>query len=272
MTEPMTTRARHRAAARDLFAWSRGWSIGGRSSVHAAISGRQLPGFEELPDSPYGSGNVGLNVGDDPADVERRRAALARRAGATRLIIANQVHGAEVAVVTEQTLETPTADALVTAQPNLMLGVTVADCVPVMLVDLGSGIVGVAHAGRKGMAAKVVTATLDAMADLGAEVVVAVVGPSICARCYEVSEQVRAEVAVAAPLTPSVTRTGTPSIDVVAGVLDELAPRTIGIELLAGCTAESPDLFSHRASGGTAGRFAGYVWRCHPHDDDVELG
>lgn len=264
----MTTRARHRATSDDLFTWSTQWPRDGRASACAAVTGRNLPGFEVSGQPGFGSGNVSLTVGDDRTVVEQRRAAIAQQAGADALVIAHQVHGREVAVVTAETIAlapgTITADALVTAEANVMLGVTVADCVPVMLVDPSAGVVGVAHAGRAGMALGVVPAALDAMADLGATAVHAVVGPSICARCYEVSSDLRDEVASVAPVSASVSRTGTPALDVAAGVLDQLAGRVVQIELLPGCTAESSELFSHRASGGAAGRFAGYVWRPEP--------
>ena len=264
-----TTHARHRSSPTDLFWWSGAWPVGGRALVHAALTARNLPGFKADPESPFGSGNLSGSVGDDPAEVERRRAAITTEAGCSRLLIPRQVHGKDVAVVDASTTEPPTADALVSATPNLMLGVLVADCVPVMLVDQTRGVVGVAHAGRRGMAAGVVTATLDAMADLGADNVSAVVGPSICARCYEVPDDLRAQVAAAVPFTASVSRTGTASLDIVAGVLAQLRRRTVHIQLLAGCTAETPELFSHRASAGSAGRFAGYAWQHQPDADDT---
>lgn len=256
----MTTRARPRRP-RETFLWTREWPLEAGASAFAGLTGRTLPGFDAEPGSPYASGNLGLNVGDDAELVRSRRAAIAERIGVSRLVLPSQVHGTDVVVVDEDTPDQVTADALVSVTSGIALGVTVADCVPVMLIDVAAGVIAVAHAGRRGMAEGVVPATLQAMADLGAEVVSAVVGPSICARCYEVPEDLRAAVAVHSPVSASVSRTGTPAIDVVAGVLDQLATRTVEIELLPGCTAESGEFFSHRGSGGSAGRFAGLVWR-----------
>lgn len=246
------------------FWWGRDRTAGS-THVHAALTGRDLPAHPagQTPDavSPYGSGNLGLNVQDDPAAVRARRATIATHIGVgpEHLLLPRQVHGSDVAVVDGPWDATPEVDALVTATPGLVLGVTVADCVPVMLLDPDAGVVGVAHAGRRGMAARVATATLDAMAGLGARRVHAVLGPSICARCYEVSGQVREEVAATAPLSASITRTGTPALDVAAGVLAELADRCAGLDVVPGCTYERPDLFSYRRHQVT-GRFAGLVW------------
>ena len=246
------------------FWWTRDWTTG-PVDAHAALTGRDLPAHQDgqTPDavSPYGSGNLGLNVQDDPESVQARRTAIATHIGVRPecLLLPRQVHGNDVAVVDGPPDATPEVDALVTATPGLVLGVTVADCVPVMFVDQDAGIVGVAHAGRRGMAARVAGNTLDAMADLGARTVHAVLGPSICPRCYEVSGQVRDEVAAVSPLSASVTRTGTPAIDVAAGVLDELADRCASLDVVPGCTHERRDLFSYRRAQVT-GRFAGLVW------------
>lgn len=257
---------RHSSAQTTTFYWSRRWQADGRDVAGAAVTGRDLPGPHpagQTPDavSPYGTGNLGLGVQDDPAHVQARRATVASQIGIApeRLLLPRQVHGSDVAVVDSWWQDAPEVDALVTVTPGLALGVTVADCVPVMLVDAENGVVGVAHAGRRGMAAGITTATLDAMADLGARDVDAVLGPSICARCYEVSDQIRDEAAATAPLSASLTRRGTPAIDVAAGVLAELAARCRSIDVVPGCTAERADLFSYRRDHLT-GRFAGLVW------------
>lgn len=256
---------RHSSASAAMFYWSRSWTVDGYDVALAAVTGRDLPGRSaagQTPDavSPYGSGNLGLNVQDDPAQVQARRATVAAHIAVApeHLLLPRQVHGCDVATVDGSWQDPPEVDALVTATPGLALGVTVADCVPVMLVDAERGIVGVAHAGRRGMASGVTTATLDAMADLGATTIDAVLGPSICPRCYEVSAEVRDVAAAAAPVSASLSRYGTPAVDVAAGVLAELGPRCRSIDVVPGCTAERTDLFSYRRDRLT-GRFAGLV-------------
>ncbi len=246
---------------RDPFWWSRGLSSS------AAVPGWPEPlwaGFTgqggAVQGSPYGRDNLGQHVGDDADRVDANRRAVAECAGvpSSHLLFVDQAHRTEV-LVAEGPWETevPSADAVVTRIPGLALAVMVADCVPVLLLDGRAGVVGVVHAGRQGMADGVVEAALDAMADLGARAVHAVVGPSICARCYEVPEKLRRDVAVAVPLSASVSRTGTPSLDLAAGVLEQLSG-CAQVELVPGCTAECANLFSYRRDGRT-GRFAGVV-------------
>ncbi len=84
------------------------------------------------------------------------------------------------------------ADALVTQQGGILLAVTVADCVPVFVVDPGNRLVGLAHAGWRGAAAGVVQATLEALCDRGSAVdsLYVHLGPAICGKCYEVGPEV----------------------------------------------------------------------------------
>lgn len=210
----------------------------------------------------YASLNLGDHVGDDQEAVRENRSRIADSLGVApdRLLFAEQVHGTSVVVADGPWQGTaPGADALVTRTPGLALGVLVADCVPVVLRAPAQGVVAVAHAGRRGMADGVVEQVLRTMRALGAGRVDARVGPSICARCYEVPQQMRDEVAARAPVSASVTRTGTPSLDLAAGVVAQLLDGGARVDVLPGCTAELGDLFSHRRDGVT-GRFAGAAW------------
>jgi polyphenol oxidase len=209
---------------------------------------------------PWDSLNLGSHVGDSPAAVLENRRRVAEAAGVTGLVVATQVHGRDVVEVSGPWPgDVPEADALVTTVPGLALGVLVADCTPVLLAAPDEGVVGAAHAGRKGLAAGVVPALVAAMRDLGARALVARVGPSVCPRCYEVPVALRDEVAAQVPVAASVTRRGTPSLDVAGGVLEQLAPRSRDVQQLPGCTVEDPTLFSYRRDR-TTGRSAGLVW------------
>jgi polyphenol oxidase len=211
---------------------------------------------------PYASLNLAGHVGDDPAAVveNRRRAALAVGVAPDRLVFATQVHGADVVEVTaDRPAVPPQADALVTRERGTALGMLVADCTPVMLVAPDEGVVGVAHAGRRGMAAGVAARTVGAMRDLGADRVLAWVGPSICPRCYEVPDLLRAEVAAVAPASFAVSAQGTPALDVAAGVAEQLAAVCDGVTWLHGCSRADPGLYSYRRDP-TTGRYAGLAW------------
>ncbi|MEV5880181.1 peptidoglycan editing factor PgeF [Streptomyces sp. NPDC052101] len=239
--------------------------IGQRESVsgaHFAFTDR----WGGVSAAPYEELNLGGAVGDAPEAVRANRDVAATALGIDpgRVVWMNQVHGADVAVVDEPWGERPVpeVDAMVTARRGLALAVLTADCVPVLLADPVAGIAAAAHAGRPGMVKGVVPAAVRAMVELGAEPdrIVARTGPSVCGRCYEVPEPMRAEVAVVEPAAHAETSWGTPAVDVSAGVhaqLDRLGVCDRAQSPV--CTLESGDHFSYRRDRAT-GRLAGYVW------------
>ncbi|MGW7302446.1 peptidoglycan editing factor PgeF [Streptomyces sp. NPDC054829] len=215
---------------------------------------------------PYEELNLGGAVGDDPGAVRVNRELAAKSLGIDpgRVVWMNQVHGDAVAVVDGPWGERPVpqVDAIVTAEPGLALAVLTADCVPVLLADPVARVAAAAHAGRPGMVAGVVPAAVRAMTELGAEPsrIVARTGPAVCGRCYEVPEEMRAEVSAVEPAAYAETSWGTPAVDVTAGVHAQLD--RIGVhdrERSPVCTRESGDHFSYRRDR-TTGRLAGYVW------------
>jgi YfiH family protein len=140
----------------------------------------------------YESLNLSFAVGDDPGAVleNRRRVAAAVGANLGEFVFTRQVHGAGVRVVTAEDRgsgafavdqQVPEADALVTADPSVVLAILAADCVPVVLYDPVAHVLGCVHSGWRGTVARVSEAALAAMSNLGAtqENVVAGVGPAI---------------------------------------------------------------------------------------------
>ncbi len=143
----------------------------------------------------YTSLNCGYGSGDKAENVtENRRRAMAEiDLEGDRLVTAYQVHSPDVVEVKSVWAreDSPQADAMVTRERGLALGILTADCVPVLFADAQAGVVGAAHAGWKGALNGVVAATVDAMGRLGAkaENVVAGIGPAICQRSYEVGPE-----------------------------------------------------------------------------------
>jgi polyphenol oxidase len=227
--------------------------------------------------APYDTLNLGGAVGDDPAAVAENRRLTARACGLAdgRLAWMRQVHGVAVRYADAgaagtaghetvgSAVETlPEADASFTDVPGLGLGVLVADCAPVLLADPQARIVGVAHAGREGMAEGVVTELLSAMSAAGADPtrMRAAIGPHICGGCYEVPAEMRDRVAGKVPEAGCVTTKGTPGVDVGAGVGAQLARAGVAsVTSDPRCTAETPSLYSYRRDGRT-GRLAGLIW------------
>ncbi|SFQ37582.1 conserved hypothetical protein [Roseivivax halotolerans] len=137
----------------------------------------------------------GLNCGTGSSDqsemvrINRARVADAMQVAPQELVTVHQIHSAEVTVVTRETAQQrPRADAMVTREPGLALGILTADCQPVLFADPEAGVIGAAHAGWRGALAGVLEATVEAMVKLGADrgAIRAVIGPSISQRAYEV--------------------------------------------------------------------------------------
>ena len=163
--------------------------------VRAAVLGDVPHGFfgraGGVSVGPIAGLNCGLGSGDEPAAVEanRRRAADAVIPNAP-LASVHQVHSPTAVIVREAVPhdQRPHADALVTDRPGLLLGVVTADCAPVLLADVESGVVGAVHAGWRGATAGVTDQAIAAMISLGARIdrIAAVVGPAIARASYEV--------------------------------------------------------------------------------------
>jgi polyphenol oxidase len=216
---------------------------------------------------PFDDFNLARHVGDLDAAVTTNRHRLAHELGLrlADLRFMDQVHGCDVAI-TPSTVDDeaddqgrpPAVDGLISGRTDEALVVMVADCVPLLLVDRAEGFVAAVHSGRPGMVSGVVPATVGRMRELGASSIEALVGPSVCARCYEVPGEMRDAAAAVSPSAAGVTWTGTPSIDVAAGVVEQLVRDGVSVRWLPGCTRENADLYSYRRDGQT-GRFVGVV-------------
>ena len=204
----------------------------------------------------YTSLNLGDHVGDSLQSVAKNREIISEKFGATQYM--KQVHGNRVAVIEEVTDEVPTADALITGIPGITLAVMVADCIPLMLSSKHS--VAAVHVGRKGLVNRVAEKTIEIMREISDQEITATLGPAICGKCYEVSQDIFDEVVASHPAAATRTSANNPSLDLVAGLITDL--KSLGIKSIdnqSRCTVESDDLFSYRRSAIT-GRQAGLVW------------
>jgi YfiH family protein len=205
-------------------------------------------------------------IGSAPNGLEARRQALVGRPWAWLA----QVHGARVEVVTAEDLDAirgRPADALVTAEPEVVLAVQTADCVPITFAS-HEGVVGVAHAGWRGLESGVVEATVDAMRQLGAEQILPAVGPHIGPECYEFGAEDLDRLADRfGPGVRATTSWGTPGLDLGAAVAVALWEAGVGPEpeprpvRAVACTACQGDRwFSYRARAEPE-RMATVIWR-----------
>lgn len=200
--------------------------------------------------------NLGGKMGDRPARVAANRTALANEIGA-RLSLISQVHSGDAididdvyadnadfgfdasgthtesepsdeavaAAVEAETRIVIAADGQVTSRAGIALGMFAADCLPVLMADPESGVIGAAHCGRKGLQSGVIGSTVDLMVSKGAtrERIVATLGPCICGDCYEVGGDMADEFDAQFPGTFTLSRFGQPGIDIAQAALQELA-------------------------------------------------
>ncbi|WP_062522418.1 polyphenol oxidase family protein [Demequina silvatica] len=215
--------------------------------------------------APYDSLNVATHVGDSPEAVALNRATVSALAGAPVSFL-HAEHGIRVAEVTVPGEDPPVADVLVTRTPGVAIGAIAADCVPVLLHDAATGAVAAVHAGREGVRMGAVDAAVAALLDLRTPAqrrdrrgMAASIGPAICGRCYEVPEEMRDQVASRHPTARSVTRAGTPALDLPRAIETRLGELGVADVLRhRACTLEDPTLFSHRRDGVT-GRHVGVI-------------
>lgn len=219
----------------------------------------------------YRSLNLGAAVGDDPECVERNRTRFAAAAGfrAEACVRVNQVHGS-LAVEVRTPGVGATADAMVTAERNLILSVGTADCVPIYLLDPERGVIALCHAGWRGTVAGVAVNALRAMRDTWGctpERIWAAIGPSIGPCCYEVDAPLIDRVEAHLPWSDDVLgrrSTGHAHLNLweanrKALVASGVEPEQISVAHL--CTACSEALlFSHRRDRGQTGRMEAALW------------
>jgi polyphenol oxidase len=167
------------------------------SSLLAAIPGLRHAFFTReggISSGIYQSLNGGLGSNDDPAHVAENRRRMAEQMGVApeHLLSAHQIHSPDVVVATEPWQgDKPRADALVTRTEGIAIGVTAADCGPILFADASARVIGAAHAGWKGALTGVLESTIDAMEKLGADRsgIVAAIGPLIRQHSYEVGSE-----------------------------------------------------------------------------------
>jgi len=217
-----------------------------------------------VSDGVYASLNGGIGSDDAPGKVSENRARMAASLGVApeRLITAYQIHSPQVVVADRPwpQSERPRADAIVTRTAGLAIGISTADCGPVLLADRHAGVIGAAHAGWRGALTGVIEATVAAMETLGAarHRMVAAAGPMIRQPNYEVGQELvdrfLADDAGNARHFAAAPRAGHALFDLAGYVVARLRQAQVAeIEDVGLCTYADPALFfsyrrtTHRA-------------------------
>jgi YfiH family protein len=207
----------------------------------------------------YGSLNCGLGSRDDAEAVRQNRALVAETLGVLpeRLLTLYQIHSAKAVVVDKPWNNgAAEADALVTRTPGLAIGALTADCAPVLFCDPDARVIAAAHAGWRGALSGIVETTVATMQELGAspERVVAVIGPTISQRAYEVGADYKDRFLAEEQASESFFLTdegsGEPHFDLAGYVAERLSRAGVGtVSDLGLCTyCDETRLFSYRRS------------------------
>jgi hypothetical protein len=226
-----------------------------------------------VSEGPFASLNLGFFVGDLSEHVGENYRRLARAAGAAlgALHTVRQVHGD--AVVEARAVEAPPvlrppeaeADALWTERAGEWVGVSTADCVPVLLVDPEGRRVAAVHSGWRGTDARIVARAVEALVARGSrpERLLAAVGPSIQRCCYAVSEDLAARFTERFGAEVVLQEGGQPRLDLARAVRDTLwaaGLKPAHVDVLPHCTAcDAGRFFSHRRDAGRTGRHLNFV-------------
>ncbi len=225
---------------------------------------------------PYNSLNFGMNTEDSPHNLEGNRSLLARTFGISveRLVTVRQNHGTDILVIDSLNDDFShflgiEADAVITNQPGVMIGVTVADCVPILLYDPIKKVIAAVHAGWQGTSAGFVRQTVLGMIKLfGSRPadIKAAIGPCINRCCYEVDQPVRDRFKDQPELWNAAAEageTGKWHLDLALAncmQLEETGLPTGSIQTAGVCVCCHKELyFSYRRDNGETGRQIGFI-------------
>lgn len=217
--------------------------------------------------APYASFNLGSHVGDNPLTVSRNRMLLAPLLPSEPVWL-NQVHGITVSDAGRSGC-LPEADASVSSHSGAVCVVMTADCLPILLCDVGGTVVGAAHAGWRGLCDGVIEATVQAMR-VPAPTLMAWLGPAIGPGKFEVGDEVRAAFVAQ---QPQAAEAFVPSASGVPGAdgkwladlyqLARLRLNSLGITRVYGgelCTYSDPARFYSYRRDGATGRMGTFIW------------
>jgi polyphenol oxidase len=241
-------------------------------STHLGGVSRVYLSEERKGQTDSGQLNLGYTTADAPENVHENRLRWIEAISGDRttpLATVRQVHSNRSIVVSDTgTGEAPEADGIMTSRRGLLIGVQTADCIPVLVADPVNRAVAAFHAGWRGTVARIVELGITRMrTEFGSDpaCLVGAIGPGIGACCYTVGEEVREKFEVNFSHSRDLfSRHGEDlRLDLTEAnrrQLLEAGLRASSIAAVGGCTSCQPEqFFSHRASGGHAGRMMAVI-------------
>lgn len=214
--------------------------------------------------------NCSVAVGDRPSQVDRNIAIIRRHFEIPRLFTMQQVHGKRILVLRKSEDlhgEPLQADAVITAEPGIGLGIKTADCVPIMILDPVRKVIGAVHAGRRSTSLRIGPECVEAFASVYSSRpsdLVAVIGPCIGPCCYEVDGRVFDCMSEAdrrigfRPISPDRWMLDLAAVN--RAQLMEAGLTSDHVAVADQCTSCRRDLFfSHRGEKGKTGRQLNFI-------------
>ncbi len=227
--------------------------------------------------------NLGWNRGDTQETVQENYRLLCKGLGvdAERLVFSDQVHETTVEYVTEELCagidlqkKLMGVDGLYTDQTDVILATSYADCVPLFFADPVRRIIASSHSGWRGTVGQIGLRTIEQMQQrfgCNPRDIIALIGPSICRNCYEVSEEIIPQFAAVyneselSDIVEPGAAEGKYQLDLWAACYHTMKKAGIlpeNIQVSGICTCCHQDLlFSHRASQGRRGNLNGFIWK-----------
>ncbi len=229
-----------------------------------------------------GSLNLGFTPEDDPKNTIRNRMKLLEQTNMPfeNLTTVNQVHGSGIVTITAQLVgagraikpsPAGNADALITNLPQVPIMVLTADCVPILLFDPTKNVVAAIHAGWRGTVAQITAKTIEVMNkqyNCQPSDILAAIGPSIGACCYEVGEEVVQAAEASLPRAASCFKNinNRHHFDLWEANRQQLTVNGVdenNIDTLGHCTqCLQQHFFSSRADHGITGRMGACIMLC----------
>lgn len=231
-----------------------------------------------------GSMNLSYSRGDEKENVDEnfRRIAEVLGVSVNQFVLSDQTHTANVMEVSKNDCgkgitrpkDYTDVDGLITNESGVVLSTFYADCVPLFFVDPIKKAIGLSHSGWKGTVEKIGKVTVEKMVacySSDPKDIIACVGPSICADCYEVSEDVYAVFESVFAKADNKSKIVVNKNEKTKKAYLDLWQANLAVLLEAGLTKEHitlPDictscnkdlLFSHRASHGKRGNLGAFL-------------
>lgn len=226
-----------------------------------------------VSEGEFSTMNLSYHRGDKKEHVDKNYELICKALGieTEQLVFTNQVHKTSIQYADGKQKQYQDTDGLITDKSGIVIATSYADCVPLYFVDTKKKVIGFCHSGWRGTVGKIGAKTVNAMTQTfgsNKEDIIALIGPSICRECYEVSSDVADEFLKLLPdkMAKEVVfpkENGKSNLDLWKAnewiLIDSgLNPQKIYISGL--CTCCNPNLlFSHRASKGRRGNLNGFL-------------